>query len=129
MDREIAADMSEEEEETAAPETEVLEGPCKDTLARRRNVLAYWLYFVTLMVIAMVVIGGLTRLTNSGLSMVEWRPLTGWLPHRPPRAPLHPPLHSPIKLSTDVKSVVERSLENGKQPPSAHSALAVGEAR
>ena len=80
MDREIAAVMSEEEEETAAPETEVLEGPCKDTLARRRNVLAYWLYSVTLMVIAMVVIGGLTRLTNSGLSMVEWRPLTGWLP-------------------------------------------------
>ncbi len=80
MDREIAADMSEEEEETVAPETEVLEGPCKDTLARRRDVLSYWLYSVTLMVIAMVVIGGLTRLTNSGLSMVEWRPLTGWLP-------------------------------------------------
>ncbi|MBL8659615.1 MAG: COX15/CtaA family protein [Rhodospirillales bacterium] len=32
------------------------------------------------MVFVMVVLGGLTRLTNSGLSMVEWRPLTGWLP-------------------------------------------------
>ena len=32
------------------------------------------------MIFAMVVIGGLTRLTESGLSMVEWRPVTGWLP-------------------------------------------------
>jgi len=28
----------------------------------------------------MVVVGGITRLTQSGLSMVSWRPLTGWLP-------------------------------------------------
>jgi heme a synthase len=32
------------------------------------------------MLIVMVVLGGLTRLTDSGLSMVEWRPVTGWLP-------------------------------------------------
>ena len=32
------------------------------------------------MVFAMVVLGGFTRLTHSGLSMVEWRPVTGWLP-------------------------------------------------
>jgi len=32
-------------------------------------------------------------------------------------------------LSTDVESAVERSLENGKRPVEAHSALAVGEAR
>lgn len=32
------------------------------------------------MVFGMVVLGGLTRLTHSGLSMVEWRPITGWLP-------------------------------------------------
>lgn len=32
------------------------------------------------MVFAMVVIGGATRLTESGLSMVEWRPLIGFLP-------------------------------------------------
>lgn len=28
----------------------------------------------------MVVVGGMTRLTGSGLSIVEWRPVTGWLP-------------------------------------------------
>ncbi len=32
------------------------------------------------MIAVMVLLGGLTRLTHSGLSMVEWRPLTGWLP-------------------------------------------------
>jgi cytochrome c oxidase assembly protein subunit 15 len=39
-----------------------------------------WLLAVYLMVFAMVLIGGITRLTGSGLSMVEWRPLIGWLP-------------------------------------------------
>jgi cytochrome c oxidase assembly protein subunit 15 len=32
------------------------------------------------MVFIMVIIGGLTRLTESGLSIVDWRPVTGWLP-------------------------------------------------
>jgi cytochrome c oxidase assembly protein subunit 15 len=32
------------------------------------------------MVFAMAVIGAITRLTESGLSMVEWRPLIGWIP-------------------------------------------------
>ena len=32
------------------------------------------------MIFLMVLIGGLTRLTHSGLSMVEWKPLTGWIP-------------------------------------------------
>jgi len=42
--------------------------------------LARWLFILAGLVALMVVIGGLTRLTNSGLSMVEWRPVTGWLP-------------------------------------------------
>ena len=41
---------------------------------------AYGFFAVTFMVFVMVVIGGLTRLTGSGLSMVEWKPLTGFLP-------------------------------------------------
>jgi cytochrome c oxidase assembly protein subunit 15 len=32
------------------------------------------------MVFAMVVLGGVTRLTESGLSIVDWKPLLGWLP-------------------------------------------------
>jgi cytochrome c oxidase assembly protein subunit 15 len=39
-----------------------------------------WLWTVAGAVFLMVVIGGLTRLTESGLSMVNWRPVTGWLP-------------------------------------------------
>ena len=39
-----------------------------------------WLVFMACAVAAMVSIGGITRLTESGLSMVEWRPLIGWLP-------------------------------------------------
>lgn len=42
--------------------------------------IAVWLYGCAAMVFAMVVLGGLTRLTGSGLSMVEWRPVTGILP-------------------------------------------------
>jgi len=39
-----------------------------------------WLIAVYVMVFTMVLIGGITRLTGSGLSMVEWRPLMGALP-------------------------------------------------
>lgn len=42
--------------------------------------VAWWLASVAVMVFMMIVIGGITRLTESGLSMVEWRPLIGWLP-------------------------------------------------
>lgn len=50
--------------------------------AARRGMdpVAAWLFTVAAMIYAMVVLGGLTRLTESGLSMVDWRPLTGWLP-------------------------------------------------
>ena len=39
-----------------------------------------WLLGVALMVLIMVALGGATRLTGSGLSIMEWRPLTGWFP-------------------------------------------------
>ena len=45
-----------------------------------RNNVSRWLFFMCAMVFAMVMIGGLTRLTHSGLSMVVWRPVTGWFP-------------------------------------------------
>ncbi len=45
-----------------------------------RRAVAVWLLLVAALVFAMVVLGGVTRLTHSGLSMTEWRPLTGWLP-------------------------------------------------
>ncbi|MDX1517474.1 MAG: COX15/CtaA family protein [Woeseiaceae bacterium] len=42
--------------------------------------VATWLLICCGLVFCMVVLGGVTRLTGSGLSMVEWRPVTGWLP-------------------------------------------------
>ena len=44
------------------------------------QLVAKWLFGMALLVAIMVVIGGVTRLTGSGLSMVEWRPLIGTLP-------------------------------------------------
>ena len=42
--------------------------------------IAAWLYLCCAMIFAMVVLGGLTRLTGSGLSMVDWRPIAGIQP-------------------------------------------------
>lgn len=42
--------------------------------------VARWLLICCALVFIMVVLGGVTRLTGSGLSMVDWRPVTGFLP-------------------------------------------------
>jgi cytochrome c oxidase assembly protein subunit 15 len=39
-----------------------------------------WLYVLAAMVLCIVVVGGITRLTDSGLSITEWKPITGILP-------------------------------------------------
>ena len=46
----------------------------------RNRQVAIWLLVCCGLVFAMVVLGGVTRLTGSGLSMVDWRPIMGWLP-------------------------------------------------
>jgi cytochrome c oxidase assembly protein subunit 15 len=53
--------------------------PAMSTQLRNRQ-LAIWLLVCCGLVFAMVILGGFTRLTGSGLSMVDWRPLMGWLP-------------------------------------------------
>lgn len=45
-----------------------------------RRAIARWLGVLFLLVLAMIVVGGLTRLTDSGLSITEWKPLTGAIP-------------------------------------------------
>ena len=42
--------------------------------------ISNWLYSVAFLVFIMVVVGGITRLTESGLSITEWKPITGALP-------------------------------------------------
>jgi cytochrome c oxidase assembly protein subunit 15 len=52
--------------------------PAPDGTARRQ--VAGWLLLCCALVFAMVVVGGVTRLTRSGLSIVEWEPLIGAIP-------------------------------------------------
>jgi cytochrome c oxidase assembly protein subunit 15 len=46
----------------------------------RSRGVAIWLFAVAALVLAMVVVGGATRLTDSGLSITQWKPVTGVLP-------------------------------------------------
>ena len=48
--------------------------------AKRPLAIANWLLAVASLVFLMVVVGGITRLTESGLSITEWRPVTGAIP-------------------------------------------------
>lgn len=48
--------------------------------ATDRRVIALWLFVIAALVFVMVAVGGITRLTDSGLSIVEWKPVTGILP-------------------------------------------------
>src|SRR5437763_6990603 len=50
------------------------------TMAAHRRAIRNWLYAIAALVALMVIVGGITRLTVSGLSIVEWRPVTGAVP-------------------------------------------------
>ena len=54
--------------------------PAVETAMSRPAALIKWLMCVAGLVFAMVVVGGITRLTESGLSITEWKPITGALP-------------------------------------------------
>lgn len=45
-----------------------------------RGAIRIWLMILFALVVVMITVGGLTRLTDSGLSITEWRPLTGAIP-------------------------------------------------
>jgi cytochrome c oxidase assembly protein subunit 15 len=51
-----------------------------DATERDRGAIRIWLLAVAALVLAMVVVGGATRLTESGLSITEWQPVAGALP-------------------------------------------------
>ncbi|CAI3942949.1 Heme A synthase (CtaA) (PDB:6A2J) [Commensalibacter communis] len=42
--------------------------------------ISNWLFFICFMLLCMIALGGYTRLTGSGLSIMDWRPVTGMLP-------------------------------------------------
>ncbi|PIE12491.1 MAG: heme A synthase [Rhodobacterales bacterium] len=45
-----------------------------------RGAVRLWMVVLAVLVMAMIVVGGLTRLTDSGLSITEWKPITGAIP-------------------------------------------------
>lgn len=45
-----------------------------------RKFVRLWLYAICLLIFAMVLVGGMTRLTDSGLSITEWKPVVGAIP-------------------------------------------------
>ena len=47
---------------------------------RSRRLVALWLYSIAFMILVMVALGGATRLTGSGLSIMEWAPIMGAIP-------------------------------------------------
>ncbi|ESY42122.1 COX15/CtaA family protein [Mesorhizobium sp. RSR380A] len=52
----------------------------RDRDLQNRALLRGWLYVVLLVLFALVLVGGATRLTNSGLSITEWKPIHGVIP-------------------------------------------------
>lgn len=68
-------------EELAAPGAAAVGSVTRDrTAPDRMRPVRLWLYAVAALIVLMVVVGGATRLTESGLSIVEWKPVTGTLP-------------------------------------------------
>lgn len=49
-------------------------------LRQSRKLIRWWLYCVCALILVMVVVGGATRLTESGLSITEWKPIHGVIP-------------------------------------------------
>lgn len=51
-----------------------------DATAGGQRAVELWLWFIAALVFAMIVVGGATRLTDSGLSITEWKPILGAIP-------------------------------------------------
>ena len=62
--------------ETAAPTTGVIDAAARGA----RGAIRLWLIALFALVVVMIAVGGLTRLTDSGLSITEWAPVTGAIP-------------------------------------------------
>ena len=54
--------------------------PAARSRIRDRTLVRRWLYVVLVMLLALVLVGGATRLTDSGLSITEWEPIHGVVP-------------------------------------------------
>jgi heme a synthase len=71
----VRAPITSDRRQATLPAIEMLNRTSSQTRAIR-----FWLYAVAAMVLAMVLVGGATRLTESGLSITEWQPVMGVVP-------------------------------------------------
>mgnify|MGYP002152242759 CR=1 FL=1 len=69
-----------EEVETAQKPAAAPGGIAKGSRAGARGAIRIWLMALFALVVVMIAVGGLTRLTDSGLSITEWAPLSGAIP-------------------------------------------------
>ena len=67
-------------EELVEPSANVAGGIDKGRHRGARDLIRVWLIALFTLVLTMIIVGGLTRLTDSGLSITEWRPITGAIP-------------------------------------------------
>ena len=72
--------LFEEVGEAKRPETPARTGMIDRGRRGARGAIRVWLMMLFALVVAMILVGGLTRLTDSGLSITEWKPVTGALP-------------------------------------------------
>ncbi|MEM9724942.1 MAG: COX15/CtaA family protein, partial [Pseudomonadota bacterium] len=68
------------EDVAARPNRARSEGARDAIAARDRARVRVWLMVLMAMVVIQIMVGALTRITDSGLSIVEWRPVTGMIP-------------------------------------------------
>ncbi|WP_420863646.1 heme A synthase [Algirhabdus cladophorae] len=62
------------------PEPQAATGIIDRAYKGARGAIRIWLMVLFAMVVVMIAVGGLTRLTDSGLSITEWKPVTGAMP-------------------------------------------------
>ena len=74
--RSIFEEVGQEARTRDTPRGGVIDGARKGA----RGAIRRWLMVLFALVVVMIAVGGLTRLTDSGLSITEWRPVTGALP-------------------------------------------------
>ena len=75
--RAIFEEVSGSKQEKTVSSVGVIE---RNSQENNRGAIQIWLKILFTLVVVMILVGGLTRLTDSGLSITEWRPITGALP-------------------------------------------------
>ena len=75
--RAIFQEVSDSEKPISSISVGIIE---KNSNEKIRNTIQLWLKTLFVLIVLIILVGGLTRLTDSGLSITEWKPITGALP-------------------------------------------------